>query len=93
VPFLRKVKAKIIVITAYMWADMTIILYLYCVLLTNYSQTMRRSTRIYSPLGLFITTEREALGVTVKEFCRLAGISSRTYAKLLFEKTCMHPVI
>ena len=53
---------------------------------------MKRSERIYTPLGEFITTEREALGVTVKDFCRLAGISSRTYAKLLFEKTCALPV-
>lgn len=29
---------------------------------------MRRSKRIYSPLGLLITAEREALGVRVKDF-------------------------
>ena len=51
---------------------------------------MRRSKRIYSPLGLLITAEREALGVRVKDFCRLAGISTGTYTNLLFGKiyTC-----
>ena len=49
---------------------------------------MRRSTRTYSPLGLLITTEREALGVRVKDFCQLAGISTRTYSNLLFGKMC-----
>ena len=50
---------------------------------------MRRSTRTYSPLGLLITAEREALGVRVKDFCQLAGISSRTYTNLLFGKMCI----
>lgn len=50
---------------------------------------MRRSTRVYSPLGLLITAEREALGVRVKDFCRLAGISYNTYANLLFGKMCI----
>jgi transcriptional regulator with XRE-family HTH domain len=50
---------------------------------------MRRSTRTYSPLGLLITAEREALGVRVKDFCRLAGISTRTYTNLLFGKMCI----
>ena len=50
---------------------------------------MRRSNRPYSPLGLLITAEREALGVTVKDFCRLAGISTRTYTNLLFGKMYM----
>ena len=51
---------------------------------------MRRSTRTYSPLGLLITAEREALGVRVKDFCRLAGIGTGTYTNLLFGKmyTC-----
>jgi hypothetical protein len=40
---------------------------------------MRRSHKPYSPLGLLITAEREALGVRVKDFCRLAGISTRTF--------------
>ncbi len=49
---------------------------------------MRRSHKPYSPLGLLITAEREALGVRVKDFCRLAGISSNTYSNLLFGKMC-----
>ena len=61
-----------------------------CIFAVKRGVIMRRSTRTYSPLGLLITAEREALGVRVKDFCRLAGIGTGTYTNLLFGKmyTC-----